>query len=78
VDVFVRVRPPTKREEGDAINVGIDKEANEINLSDKEGNPQNFKYDQVFDPTASQEDIFSTAVSPIIEQVRFSSRCMSN
>ena len=58
-----------EREQGDDINVKPDPESNEITIADKEGNAQTYKYDQVFDPSASQEDIFSTAVAPIIEQV---------
>eukprot|EP00035_Acanthoeca_spectabilis_P020291 m.432117 g.432117 ORF g.432117 m.432117 type:complete len:1136 (-) comp17393_c0_seq1:46-3453(-) len=69
VDVFVRVRPPMEREKNDTVNINVKNDSNEIILKDKENNEQKFKYDQVFDPSSTQEEIFSTAVSPIIEQV---------
>lgn len=58
-----------EREKNDTVNINVKNDSNEIILKDKENNEQKFKYDQVFDPSSTQEEIFSTAVSPIIEQV---------
>eukprot|EP00039_Didymoeca_costata_P033143 m.40858 g.40858 ORF g.40858 m.40858 type:complete len:1102 (-) comp9716_c0_seq1:114-3419(-) len=69
VDVFVRVRPQLSMEEKDEISVTVHQEEQKIDLMDDKGHSNEFAYDKVYGPEATQEKVYEDAVAPIVEQV---------
>lgn len=71
VDVFVRVRPlmPKELAAKDSEAVDVDREAATVDLRDEQDRALQFKYDKVYAPESTQDELYDDAVAPIVEQV---------
>lgn len=71
VDVFLRCRPLNSRElaSGATSVVEVCPEKKEITIKADKAPTEPFTFDQVFGPGSTQEDVYSVAVAPVVEQV---------
>ncbi|KAA0202013.1 hypothetical protein HAZT_HAZT006534 [Hyalella azteca] len=67
IKVFVRVRPPLAREEGETLHWKVTGSNSLMQVTAHDKNAATFSFDKVFDQTADNEKIFSEVMQPIVE-----------
>eukprot|EP01122_Echinamoeba_exundans_P011612 TRINITY_DN4677_c0_g1_i1.p1 TRINITY_DN4677_c0_g1~~TRINITY_DN4677_c0_g1_i1.p1 ORF type:complete len:1134 (-),score=240.59 TRINITY_DN4677_c0_g1_i1:4-3369(-) len=72
VQVIVRCRPVNAKEseEGQSAVVRVDDRTKQIEVTSKTNKPlKSFQFDSVFGPNATQREIYSSTITPIVEEV---------
>ena len=71
VQVFARVRPPTiaERESGDPDVLTYGSDSKGVTLTLEDGVPHNFRFNRVFAPESSQDDVYHFTGRPVVESV---------
>eukprot|EP00040_Diaphanoeca_grandis_P042545 m.265259 g.265259 ORF g.265259 m.265259 type:complete len:985 (+) comp60945_c0_seq1:182-3136(+) len=77
IDVYVRVRPHNAQEttHNDVNIVKVAEDHKSLVFTASNGRENEFAFDRVFDPSATQLDVFEKAVAPIVDQVAAGLSC---
>ena len=67
IQVCVRVRPISHRENLEGNKPCVDVDDNQLRISKADGSQKLFKFDKVYDPSLSQEDIFKRMGQKMVE-----------
>eukprot|EP00055_Hartaetosiga_balthica_P011640 m.53636 g.53636 ORF g.53636 m.53636 type:complete len:1047 (-) comp7675_c0_seq1:38-3178(-) len=77
IQVAVRCRPMNQKEEDELAHTIVDcnSSSKKVTISGMKYDTKTFSFDHVFDPTASQLDVYNTVVSPLLEEVLTGFNC---